>query len=167
MTSFALNARGAGLILAACVITTFPSHTLAQRTNPLIGSWITNIPKSTYSSGRTPKSPATRTFTQNADGLTFALTGGRDPDGNALTPTRWAAHFDGKDYPMVGSSTTDMVTIAMINASNLEVLSKKGGRVTDTSRYTVSQDGKTISWVATGTNAAGLPIRNVVILDKQ
>ena len=167
MTSFALPLRVAGLILAVCVITTFPSHAFAQDAAPLIGAWLTNIPKSTYSSGRSPKSPATRTFTQTGDGLTLVLTGGHGPDGNALTPTRWAAHFDGKDYPMVGSSNTDMVTIAMINASTLEVLSKKGRRVTDTSRHTVSKDGKTISWVATGTNAAGLPIRNVVILDKQ
>ena len=167
MASFALTPRVAGLILAVCVFTTFPSHAFAQGPNPLIGSWITNIPKSTYSPGPPPKSPATRTFTQNGDGLKFVRTGGHSADGNALTPISWAAHFDGKDYPIVGNPRFDMVTITMTDASTLEVISKKGGKVTDTSRYAVSKDRKTISWVTTATNAAGLPVRDMVVLDKQ
>jgi len=66
MTSFALTPRVAGLVLAVCVITTFPSHAFAQGPNPLIGAWTLNIAKSTFSPGPPPKS-ATRTYTQNGD----------------------------------------------------------------------------------------------------
>ena len=52
MASFALNSRIAGLILAVCVITTFPSHAFAQGPNPLIGTWKVNLAKSTFSPGR-------------------------------------------------------------------------------------------------------------------
>ena len=52
MTSFALTPRIAGLILAVCVVTTFPSHAFAQGPNPLIGVWTLNLAKSTYSPER-------------------------------------------------------------------------------------------------------------------
>ena len=52
MTSFALTPRVAGLILAVCLITTFPSHAFAQGPNPLIGVWTLNLAKSTYSPER-------------------------------------------------------------------------------------------------------------------
>jgi len=152
MTSFALTPRVAGLVLAVCVITTFPSHAFAQGTNPLIASWITNIPKSTYSPGPPPKS-GTRTYTQNGDGLKV-VTAGVNADGSAQTNQSWAAHFDGEDYPVVGASTMDFTT-------------KKGGKVTGTSRLTVSKDGKTMTRWQGGTTNAGVPRSNFVVYDKQ
>ena len=154
MASFALTPRIAGLILAVCVITTFPSHALAQGPNPLIGTWTLNIAKSNFSPGPPPKS-STRTYTQNGDGLKF-VTAGVNADGSA-GKNSWAAHFDGKDYPMVGNPNADMVTITMVGASTMDFTSKKGGKVTSTSRLTVSKDGKTMTRWTGGTNNAGLP----------
>ena len=167
MTSFALTPRLAGLILAVCVITTFPSHTLAQGTNPFIGVWKANIAKSTYSPGPPPKSPATRTYTQNGDGLKVVISGGVNADGSAQTNQSWAAHFDGKDYPMVGNTNADMVTITMVGASTMDSTVKKGGKVLNTNRLTVSKDGKTMTMWTGGTNAAGLPQSNFLVYDKQ
>jgi len=167
MTSFALTPRLAGLILAVCVITTFPSHTLAQGTNPFIGVWKANIAKSTYSPGPPPKSPATRTYTQNGDGLKLVISGGVNADGSARANQSWAAHFDGKDYPVVGNPATDMVTITMVGASTMDYTTKKGGKVTGTTRLTVSKYGKTMTSWQGGTNNAGLPQSNFVVYDKQ
>ena len=152
MASFALTPRVAGLILAVCVITTFPSHAFAQGPNPLIGTWKVNLAKSTFSPGPPPKS-STRTFTQNGDGLKFGITI-VNADGSASVPTSWAAHFDGKDYPGVGTPANDTVMITMTDASTLDVTSKKGGKVTGTRRYTVSKDGKTMTTWQGGTNNA-------------
>jgi len=167
MTSFALNARGAGLILAACVITTFPSHAFAQGPNPLIGTWKVNLAKSTFSPGPPPKSPGTRTYTQNGDGLKLVSSGGVNADGSAGTNQSYAAHFDGKDYPFVGSTTADTVMITMTDASTLDVNLKKGGKARNTVRFTVSKDGKTMTMSQGGTNAAGLPQSNFLVFDKQ
>jgi len=167
MTSFALNARGAGLILAACVITTFPSHTLAQGTNPLIRVWKGDLAKSTFSPGPPPRSLETRTYTQNGDGLTFVRSGGVNADGSASPTQSFAAHFDGKDYPMTGSSNADMVTITMSDASTLVAITKLGGNVRTTTRFTVSKDGKTMTRLQTGPNEAGLLMRNMMVYSKQ
>ena len=164
MASFALTPRVAGLILAVCVITTFSSHAFAQGPNPLIGTWKVNLAKSTYSPGPPPKS-ATRTYTQNGDGLKF-VTDIVNADGSAGNNS-WAAHFDGKDYPMAGNPRSDMVTITMVGASTMDFTSKKGGKVTGTSRLTVSKDGKTMTRWTGGTNNAGLPQSNFEVFDKQ
>ena len=166
MASFALTPRVAGLILAVCVITTFPSHAFAQGPNPLIGTWKVNLAKSTYSP-EPPKSPATRTYTQNGDGLKVVISGGVNADGSASVPLSWAAHFDGKDYPMVGNPTADMITITMVGASTMDQTAKKGGKVLNTARLTVSKDGKTMTRWTGGTNNAGLPQSNFEVFDKQ
>jgi len=166
MASFALTSRIAGLVLAVCVITMFPSHAFAQGTNPLIGVWKVNLAKSTYSP-EPPKSPATRTYTQNGDGLKVVISGGVNADGSAQTTVSWAAHFDGKDYPMVGNPGVDMVTITMTDASTMDFTTKKGGKVTGTRRYTVSKDGKTMTSWQGGTTAAGLPRSNFEVWTKQ
>ena len=165
MASFALNSRIAGLILAVCVVTTFSSHAFAQGPNPLIGTWTLNLSKSTFSPGPPPKS-RTRTYTQNGDGLKF-VSAGVNPDGSASVPISYAAHFDGKDYPNVGNPGVDMVTITMVGASTMDETFKKGGKVTGVRRYTVSKDGKTMTSWQGGTNAAGLPLSNFVVFDKQ
>ena len=167
MASFALTPRVAGLILAVCVITTFSSHAFAQGPNPLIGTWKVNLAKSTYSPDPPPKSPATRTYTQNGDGLKVVISGGVNADGSAQTPVSWAAHFDGKDYPMVGNPASDMVTITMTDASTMDFTSKKGGKVTGVRRYTVSKDGKTMTSWQGGTTTAGLPRSNFEVWTKQ
>jgi len=165
MASFALTSRIAGLILAVCVITTFPSHAFAQGINPLIGTWKVNLAKSTFSPGPPPKS-GTRTYTQNGDGLKVVIDT-VNADGSAQANQSWAAHFDGKDYPMVGATGIDMVTITMVGASTMDFTGKKGGKVQNTTRHTVSKDGKTMTRWQGGTNAAGLPQSNFMVYDKQ
>ena len=119
----------------------------------------------------TPTSPGpalkseTRTYTQNGDGLKLAAVG-VNADGSAQNNQSWAAHFDGKDYPVVGGFD-DMVTITMVGASTMDATYKKGGKVTNTARHTVSKDGKTMTRWNGGTNAAGLPVSNFVVFDKQ
>ena len=165
MASFALTPRIAGLILAVCVITTFPSHAFAQGPNPLIGTWKVNLAKSTFSPGPPPKS-STRTYTQNGDGLKFAAVG-VNADGSAQANQSWAAHFDGKDYPNVGNATADMVTITMVGASTMDATYKKGGKVQNTVRLTVSKDGKTMTRWQGGTTNAGLPVSDFTVWTKQ
>ena len=68
---------------------------------------------------------------------------------------------------MVGNPRSDMVTITMVGASTMDFTSKKGGKVTGTTRLTVSKDGKTMTRWTGGTNNAGLPQSNFEVFDKQ
>jgi hypothetical protein len=165
MASFALDPRVAWLIMAVGMITMFPSHAFAQGANPFIGVWKVNLAKSTYSPGPPPKS-ATRTYTQNGDGLK-AVNEAVNADGSAQTTTSYAAHFDGKDYPFVGTTPADTVMITMTDASTLDVNLKKGGKVLNTVRFTVSRDGKTMTMLQGGTNSAGVPQSNFTVWTKQ
>ena len=164
MSLFALDPRVAWLIITVCVITTFPSHAFAQGTNPLIGVWKVNLAKSTYSPGPAPKSE-TRTYTQNGAGLKVVIDI-VNADGSASAPS-WAAHFDGKYYPIVGNPGADMVMITMTDASTLDLTSKKGGTVRGVRRYTVSKDGKTMTSWQGGTTDAGVPQSNFTVWTKQ
>jgi len=68
---------------------------------------------------------------------------------------------------MVGNATADMVTITMVGASTMDATFKRGGKVTDIARLTVSKDGKTMTRWQGGTNAAGLPQSNFMVFNKQ
>ena len=91
---------------------------------------------------------------------------GVNADGSAQNNQSWAAHFDGKDYPVVGGFD-DMVTITMVGASTMDATYKKGGKVQNTVRLTVSKDGKTMTVSQVGANNAGLPQSNFTVYDKQ
>jgi len=48
-----------------------------------------------------------------------------------------------------------------------QVTLKKSGKLVQTARGVVSKDGKTMTNTFTGSDAAGRPVHNVVVFDKQ
>ena len=54
------------------------------------------------------------------------------------------AKFDGKEYPINGDPGRTVVTVKRIGADTIEEIDKRGGKVTDIFRSTVSGDGKTM-----------------------
>ena len=88
-------------------------------------------------------------------------------DGKKTTST-YTANFDGKDYPLVGSTLgADKVSLKRIDARTTERTDKKDGKVIQTIKRVVSADGKTMNVTVTGTNAEGKPIKNAVVFEKQ
>ena len=73
MTSFALTPRVAWLIMAVCVITTFPSHAFAQGPNPFIGAPYLRITREEVKAGKN----AAHTAIEAA--WAAAMLKGRDP----------------------------------------------------------------------------------------
>ena len=56
----------------------------------------------------------------------------------------FTANYDGKDNPITGNNPdADMVARTRINATTIQTISKKGGKVTTTQTSEVSADGKT------------------------
>ncbi len=78
----------------------------------------------------------------------------------------YTANFDGKDYPVTGSSAIDAVALKR-SGNTFESTLKKGGKVVSTGKNTVSKDGKVMTYTAKGTNASGQPTSSVTVYDKQ
>jgi hypothetical protein len=132
-----------------------------------IGTWKGDIAKSTFSPAPTGPAPssATRTYVMFGDGLKNTLTT-VSADGKSST-SAYSAHFDGKDYPYVGSQNFDTVALNRIDASTFTSEIKKAGKVVATVRNTASPDSKTMTVAVKGTNAQGQPTTSVTVFEKQ
>jgi hypothetical protein len=132
-----------------------------------VGTWKENIAKSTFTpapSGPAPMS-VTRTYETFGDGLKATLTTVR-ADGKSSS-SNWSAHFDGKDYPFVGTPAVDTIALKRIDASTFTAELKKAGKVVQSVRNVASPDGKTITVTQKGTDAQGQPYTGVLVFEKQ
>jgi hypothetical protein len=141
-----------------------PAVALAQAGDPLTGTWVLNVAKSTYSPGPAYKSE-TRTYTATAKGFTYSSKG-IDADGKPTANT-FTANFDGKYMPLTGSSVADSILVTRDGANNAKSTQKKGDKVVRQTTRVISKDGKTMTITTTGTDAAGKPTKNVEVFDKK
>jgi hypothetical protein len=141
----------------------FGSSLLVAQDNPWAGTWKLNVAKSKYTPGPGPQS-ATRTYEAQAAGVksTQEVTAA---DGSHASVS-FTANFDGKDYPLTGSSAIDAIALKR-SGNTFEWTLKKGGKVVSTGKNTVSNDGKVMTYTAKGTNAKGEPTSSVQVFDKQ
>jgi hypothetical protein len=136
----------------------------AQSRDPVAGTWVLNLAKSTYSPGPAPKS-LTRTYVATKKGYTYTAKG-VGADGKATLVT-YTASYDGKDHKMTGNPDADMISVKKIDATSTEATLKKHGKVMSTSTRTISADGKVLTSTAKGTNAKGQTVNNVLVFDKK
>ncbi len=136
----------------------------AQPSDPVFGTWVLNVAKSTYSPGPGPKS-GTRTYSAVTNGYKFSSKG-IDAQGKPTTGD-FTAHFDGRYYPRSGSATVDSIMVKRIDANTTESTQKKGNKVVVHTQRKISKDGKTMTATATGTNADGKAYKNVEVFDKK
>jgi hypothetical protein len=131
--------------------------------DPFIGTWKLNPAKSKFSSGPALKSQ-TLTYEPSGNGvkLTFNQV---DAQGNSMGGG-YTANYEGKDYPFT-SPDADTIALKRIDASTVAATWKKTGKVTMTSRRTVSKDGKTLTIAQKGKNAQGQAVNYVSVYDKQ
>jgi hypothetical protein len=91
------------------------------------GSWQTDRLSDITDAGRSV------TYTMTADSLKMSYNG-----------LSYDAKFDGKDYPISGDPGKTVVSVKRVGSDTIEETDKRGGRVTDIVRSTVSGDGKTL-----------------------
>jgi hypothetical protein len=149
----------------ACVLAVWAGSVVFAQTAPSeVGTWKVNLAKSTYSPGPPPKSAVLkieavgegRKVTQDAV----------QPDGSA-GHYQFTANYDGKDNPMIGNPNADTAALTRINATTVQTIWKKGGKVTNTLTSVVSADGKTRTTTAKGVNATGQPVTIDLVYDRQ
>ncbi len=131
--------------------------------DPNVGTWKLNQAKSKIVSG----APKNDTVVYEAEGDQMKVTiDGSDADGKP-THNEWTGKFDGKDYPVTGSTTEDSRSVKKVNARTLAVSLKKDGKVVGSGRIVLAPDGKSRTVTITRTGADGKKIVSRAVYDKQ
>ena len=160
LTTRWLSSAIACLALSALVV----SPALAQG-DPQVGVWKLNVAKSKYNPGPAPKSGTTKI---EAAGTGVKVTVDQTMDDGTARHFEFTANYDGKDSPVTGNyPDADMVARTRINATTVQTVSKKGGKVTTTQTSEVSADGKTRTVTTKGVNASGQKVNNIAVYEKQ
>ena len=151
-------------VVAGVVLVVLGGEAVAQSNND-VGTWNLNVAKSTYSPGPVPKSATLRIEPAGA-GVKVTVDQVL-PDG---TKRHWeyTTNYDGKDTRVTGNNPdADMVARTRINATTIQTVNKKGGKVTTTNTSMISSDGKTRTITYKGTNGQGQTVNNVGVYEKQ
>ena len=155
---------GRTFVLAATVAVVATVASLsAQAGDAWAGTWKLNLAKSTYELGPAPRSAVSR-LEPSQDGWKVSQDG-VDTQG---TPAHveMTLKFDGKDYPVNGIANTTWA-LTRIDDHTYDLVAKRDGRVTTTTRTVVSADGKTRRSTTTGKNAQGHTVSNVAVYERQ
>jgi hypothetical protein len=145
-------------------VTTLTFALLGQAQEPWFGTWKLNLAKSKYSPGPPPKSTTTKLepwqggFKNTTDVLTAT---------GESRHVEYAGKFDGKDNTVTGNPDVDTNTYRRIDDHTYEVVAKKSGKSTLTSRIVISPDGKARTVTQTGQNPQGETVNNTVVYDRQ
>jgi hypothetical protein len=134
--------------------------------DPNLGTWEFNLAKSTFDPGPAPMSVTEVIEAWDTDGvkMTLTLVGA---DGTRLVGVVHA-HYDGKDSPITDVSYfADTPAYTWVDADTLSYTVKKDGTVFETGRIVVSENRRTRTVWATGTNANGQRVNDVRVFDKQ
>ena len=152
------------LVAMAAVVGTVTLN--AQSADPWIGTWKTNLEKSTYSPGPKPTTATIIKVEPSADGMKTTFDG-INADGKPFH-TEAVGAFDGKDNPIKGALLPNTTAAyKRIDGRTFESLTKIDGKPTTTARVSISADGKTMTATISGKNVKEETINNVVVLDKQ
>jgi hypothetical protein len=151
-------------IHASVLILFISGAALAQMSPSEVGTWKVDVAKSTYSPGPAPKSAILKI---EAVGEARKVTQDTvQPDGSK-GHYEFTASYDGKDNPMTGNPNADTAALTRVNATTVQTIWKKGGKVTNTLTSVVSADGKTRTTIGKGVNAAGQPTTSKLVYDRQ
>ena len=149
----------------ACLgLSAFLAGPALAQTDSQVGVWKLNVAKSKYSPGPAPKSGTT---TIEAAGAGAKVVVDQTLGDGTARHWEFTANYDGKDVPVTGNPDVDTVSRKRINASTVQTVNKKGGKVTTTQTSVVSKDGKTRTVTTRGVNAKGEKVNNVAVYERQ
>lgn len=149
-------------IFAVLVIVLAAGSVLAAQENLFVGTWKLNVASSKFSPGPPPQS---QTRTWDASGMVSVNSIGAA--GNASS-YGYTIKGDGKEYPTKGAipNAAEKITSKKLDANRYEAKFFKEGKQVETTSFTLSNGGKTLTIHAKGTTAKG-PFDNLLVWDKQ
>ena len=135
--------------------------------NPLEGNWALDIFASQYEPSSLLPQRREMAVTFSGDEMTHTSSTWRRPQGNGspLSYSTYTARLDGKEYKVTNSPSK--VTLKRLSASSIErtLAGEDSGR--ETSTWTLSADGKTLTVVAKGTDPTGVAYTSTQIYARQ
>jgi hypothetical protein len=153
---------GMAALVVASLVTLAPQSGFAQD-DPFLGTWVLNVAKS---KGTVPPPPS-ETVTIEAAGQGIKTTVTTTDAAGKTVVTAYTANFDGKDYPVTGSSSFDSVALKRVDTHTIEFTRKKAGKVVWTGTNVVSMDGKTRTQTGNGVDAQGHKVSTMGVSDKK
>lgn len=150
-----------GLRIVAAIAATV---VLGWAADPVAGTWKLNVAKSKYSPGPAPKEE-TRVYESRGEGIKVTVKT-IAADGHSTT-VLIAANYDGKDYPVTGSSDYDAIALTKKNDRISEAALMHGVRVIATSTREISEDGATMTITYKTSGDQDRPINNKAVYEKQ
>ena len=158
----------------AAAINSGPRRAVTGQTG-FFGKWTLSIAKSTFKSdlenfslsGADGSAPQWRTMVLEKVGDSIKHTTDTQLVTNATNFLRveYTAKLDGKDYPVQDSSTMDAVSLRQVNPTTIERIAKDRGKVVETATFTLSADGKVLTFKNDGTGQ-GVEYHNVQVFDR-
>jgi hypothetical protein len=136
----------------------------ADSPDPILGTWTLNLSKSKYIPGPAPRSQ-TRIYKETGDGI-FVTIETIDDKGNKRPSIQFPEKYDGKDYPMTGSTVGDALALKRINDYVAEATMKHAGKVVATTRRLITDNGKTLILIYQETDAEH-PVDNIIVYDRR
>jgi hypothetical protein len=154
------------LFFVAVGLTVVTNVSAQSKDDPSIGTWKLNVAKSKFTPGP-PIKADTRSY-EVQDGWLIVTTETTQSSGEK-TGVRFAAKFDGKEYPQIGrfAPTVALITYQPVDKRTLKYTVKDtAGKVSSTNTRTVSADGKTMTIEQKSTDASGRPVLNVELFER-
>jgi hypothetical protein len=129
------------------------------------GTWKLNLAKSKYDPANlAPKSSISKL--EAIEGGIKAAVETVDAQGKPIK-YEFTAKYDGKDYPVKGDPTRDMVSYKKIDDYTFDTVNKMAGKATTTTRTVYARDGKSRTITTTGVNAQAQKVNSTAFYDKQ
>ena len=153
---------GLAVVLAVVV---FPLVGAAQVPQGLLGTWELNVAKSKADPGPLARSQTLRWEAAPGGGAKI-VSDTVDAVGKA-THNELVTMFDGKAVEVKGAAQPTMRAYSRIDNRTYQWFDSVNGKVSTTTRSTMTADGKTRTVVATGTNADGKPVNNTLVYERQ
>jgi hypothetical protein len=136
----------------------------ADSDDPILGTWKLNLSKSKYIPGPAPRSQ-TRVYKETPDGI-FVTIETVDAKGNRQPPIQFPERYDGKEYPIVGSTIGDALILKRVNNLVAEATMKHAGKVVALTRRIITDNGKTLVLIYQETDDEH-PVDNIIVYDRQ
>jgi hypothetical protein len=131
--------------------------------DPILGTWKLNAEKSTFTPGPGWQSQI-RVYQAIPAGVSVTWTG--VGAGGESTQVSYTYQYDGRDYPMKGSTSYDTLNAVRIDERTVRSEEKRDGKIVGIAVRAVSPDGKFLTITDEGTNRKGQNFSQVLVFDR-
>ena len=154
---------GAFLAAAIAAVAAFSAQASDPK-EPLEGTWLLVISKSTFTPTPGPKGQM-RTYVLS-DGMEKMTARGINADGKP-TLVQYQARYDGKDYDIVGSAGGNRISLKRIDPLTTESTQKREGKPVIVATRHISSDGKTLTVDTHGTLPDGRHMQAIMVFQRR